>query len=267
MQSIGERLEEARKRKGISIREAAEATKIRGDYLHKFESNEFDLRLPEIYVRGFLRNYAVYLKLDADKIIADYAAVAANETRGQRSSNREIYGRMDLPPGSSKPSSSSSSSSPQTESRPASSTPQTAAPSPSPSPLSGLDRATLIKTASLAAAGLLLLLFLIWGLGFAFRGASSASVTPPPPISDILNEVILVTTAPARLDVTHQGTGEVLYRSTTAETTGFRLPVPNVPLTIRSNAMESIKLEFRGRTYETGQTGSSGINIDFSREP
>ena len=29
MQSIGERLEEARKKKGISLREAAEATKIR----------------------------------------------------------------------------------------------------------------------------------------------------------------------------------------------------------------------------------------------
>ena len=61
MQTIGERLEEARKRKGISIREAAEATKIRGDYLHKYESNQFDIKLPEIYVRGFLRTYANYL--------------------------------------------------------------------------------------------------------------------------------------------------------------------------------------------------------------
>jgi len=58
MQTIGERLEEARKRKGISIREAAEATKIRSDYLHKFESNQFDLNLAEIYTRGFLRSYA-----------------------------------------------------------------------------------------------------------------------------------------------------------------------------------------------------------------
>ena len=68
MQTIGERLEEARKRKGISIREAAEATKVRGDYLHKFESNQFDINLPEIYVRGFLRTYASYLKLPGDKL-------------------------------------------------------------------------------------------------------------------------------------------------------------------------------------------------------
>ena len=58
MQSIGERLEEARKKKGISIREAAEATKIRGDYLQQFENNRFDINLTEIYVRGFLRAYA-----------------------------------------------------------------------------------------------------------------------------------------------------------------------------------------------------------------
>ncbi len=58
MQTIGERLEEARKKKGISLREAAEATKIRGDYLQKFEGNHFDIGLTEIYVRGFLRTYA-----------------------------------------------------------------------------------------------------------------------------------------------------------------------------------------------------------------
>jgi len=52
MQTIGERLEEARKRKGISIREASEATKIRSEYLHKFESNSLDINLPEIYIRG-----------------------------------------------------------------------------------------------------------------------------------------------------------------------------------------------------------------------
>ena len=79
MQTIGERLEEARKRKGISIREAAEATKIRGDYLHKFENNQFDIRLPEIYVRGFLRNYAVYLKLPGDKISNDYLALGLGD--------------------------------------------------------------------------------------------------------------------------------------------------------------------------------------------
>ena len=71
---IGERLEEARKRKNISIREAAEATKIRGDYLLAMEDNSFDIALPHIYIRGFLKNYANFLKLDANKILTDYDA-------------------------------------------------------------------------------------------------------------------------------------------------------------------------------------------------
>lgn len=95
MQTIGERLEEARKKKGISIREAAEATKIRGDYLQKFESNHFDLGIGEIYNRGFLRTYANFLKLPADRIISDYEALGHGGVR-TRQPNREIYGRMDI---------------------------------------------------------------------------------------------------------------------------------------------------------------------------
>ena len=95
MQTIGERLEEARKKKGISIREAAEATKIRGDYLQKFESNHFDIGLTEIYTRGFLRTYANFLKLPADRIINDYAALGRGDVR-PRQPNREVYGRMDI---------------------------------------------------------------------------------------------------------------------------------------------------------------------------
>jgi cytoskeleton protein RodZ len=95
MQTIGERLEEARKKKGISIREAAESTKIRGDYLQKFETNHFDIGLTEIYTRGFLRTYANFLKLPADRILNDYAALGRGEAR-PRTPNREVYGRMDI---------------------------------------------------------------------------------------------------------------------------------------------------------------------------
>lgn len=95
MQTIGERLEEARKKKGISIREAAESTKIRGDYLQKFESNHFDIGLTEIYTRGFLRTYSNFLKVPADRILNDYAALGRGDVR-PRQPNREVYGRMDI---------------------------------------------------------------------------------------------------------------------------------------------------------------------------
>ena len=100
MQTIGERLEEARKRKGVSIREAAEATKIRSDYLQKFEANSFDLDLPSLYIRGFMRSYARFLDLDQERFIAEYDSVAAAEGRApRRTESRENYGRVEFAEG------------------------------------------------------------------------------------------------------------------------------------------------------------------------
>lgn len=95
MQTIGERLEEARKRKGVSIREAAETTKIRGDYLQKFEANSFDVDLPALYIRGFLRSYARFLDLDPGRIVNDFD-VLARDGKPARRENRENYGRVDF---------------------------------------------------------------------------------------------------------------------------------------------------------------------------
>ena len=99
---IGERLEEARKRKGVSIREVAESTKIRGDYLLAMEDNSFDIPLPQIYIRGFLKNYARFLQLDPNKVLTDYEAlVLGKENRAAissaRSSNQNSLGRVELP--------------------------------------------------------------------------------------------------------------------------------------------------------------------------
>lgn len=100
--TIGERLEEARKRKGISIREAAEATKIRADYLMAMEDGSMNVPLPEIYRRGFLRNYAKFLKLDPDQVLTDYEAQTASRNsqhaaHGHHRGLRETFGRIELP--------------------------------------------------------------------------------------------------------------------------------------------------------------------------
>jgi transcriptional regulator with XRE-family HTH domain len=96
MQTIGERLEEARKRKGISLREAAEATKIRGDFLASIEDNKFDFDLPDIYKRGFLKIYARYLKLDVEKILTDYNAQQLSNTRLGKKAGSEWFGQMEV---------------------------------------------------------------------------------------------------------------------------------------------------------------------------
>ncbi len=83
MQTIGERLLEARQRRGVSIREAAEATKVRGDYLTAMENNQFEsIPLADVYRRGFLKIYARFLRLDAERMVGDFNALLAARNPG-----------------------------------------------------------------------------------------------------------------------------------------------------------------------------------------
>ena len=81
MATIGERLTEARKNFGIDIRSAAEATKIRSDFLAALEENKPErIRLADVYKVGFLRIYAKYLKLDADRLVAEFRTALSFQT-------------------------------------------------------------------------------------------------------------------------------------------------------------------------------------------
>lgn len=95
MGNVGNKLEEARKRQGITIREASEATKIRTEYLSNFENDNFDFDLPDVYKRGFVKMYARLLKIDVDRFMVDVDSLM--QGRGKSKSGREFFGRMDLP--------------------------------------------------------------------------------------------------------------------------------------------------------------------------
>ena len=66
---VGQKLEDARKKKGISLREVSESTKIRGDYISAIETGNFEINLPEVYLRGFVRLYSKFLGLDEDAMV------------------------------------------------------------------------------------------------------------------------------------------------------------------------------------------------------
>lgn len=77
MGELGEKLRKAREAKGLSLEQVEEATKIVRSYLQALEDEEFE-RLPApVYVKGFLRNYASYLGLDAQEVLSLYSASAA----------------------------------------------------------------------------------------------------------------------------------------------------------------------------------------------
>ena len=255
MQTIGERLEEARKRKGISIREAAEATKIRGDYLHKYENNQFDIKLPEIYVRGFLRTYALYLKLPGDKIINDYHALGLGDAgRATRSLNREVYGRMDISIANAKtsgavseaPSSAAAAMTPGADTTPGDKNPATFRPRAAGF---NLDPALLMKGGALALGGIILVILLVWGIGKLMSdkpAESSVTWVKPQPGERTIG---LVGAAATELVTATDATGTVLY-SGPLKAGEIRAIPRTAAITIQTETPQSVKVELAGRQWE-----------------
>lgn len=92
MATIGERLTEARKNIGLDIRSAAEATKIRRDFLAALEENQPEkINLADVYKIGFMRIYASYLKLDnVDRIVAEFRTTLSIARTNGKGSHRGI---------------------------------------------------------------------------------------------------------------------------------------------------------------------------------
>jgi cytoskeletal protein RodZ len=70
--SLPERLLEARERKGVDLYRAERDTKIRTRYLAALERGEYRELPGAVYTKGFLRNYALYLGLDPDDVLAQW---------------------------------------------------------------------------------------------------------------------------------------------------------------------------------------------------
>jgi cytoskeletal protein RodZ len=60
---------------GVSIADAERAIKVRAKYLEALEDDEFALLPGDAYARGFLRNYADWLGLDAKELLRQYDVV------------------------------------------------------------------------------------------------------------------------------------------------------------------------------------------------
>jgi len=70
MTKAGEKLQQARLEKGLSLEDVSKSTKIKTEFLDFIEKGEFD-KLPSVsYAHGFVRNYARFLKLPEKEIMA-----------------------------------------------------------------------------------------------------------------------------------------------------------------------------------------------------
>ncbi len=69
---IGDSLREAREAQGRSQQEAAQALRVRSDYVEALEAEQFQVFGADTYARGHLRNYANLLGLDPQPLLDTY---------------------------------------------------------------------------------------------------------------------------------------------------------------------------------------------------
>jgi cytoskeletal protein RodZ len=77
---VGETLRDARENRGVDLHRVERDTKIRLKFLAALEDGEFTELPGDVYARGFLRNYATYLGLDADQIEEEWRSEAGAAT-------------------------------------------------------------------------------------------------------------------------------------------------------------------------------------------
>jgi cytoskeletal protein RodZ len=70
MTTVAEQLQRTREAQKLSINQVAESTKIRTDHIRALEEGNFNVFAAPVYIRGFVRTYALLLKLDVAAVMA-----------------------------------------------------------------------------------------------------------------------------------------------------------------------------------------------------
>nr|HRC87133.1 helix-turn-helix domain-containing protein [Thermoanaerobaculia bacterium] len=81
--SFGTWLRRQREVREIGLREIADASKISLRYLEAFEQDRFDVLPAVVFARGFLREYAKYVGLDADEAVNRFLAAYRDSESGE----------------------------------------------------------------------------------------------------------------------------------------------------------------------------------------
>ena len=98
---IGDKLRAERERQYLTIQDIAKGTSIRAVYIENIEKGEYDKLPGTVYAKGFIRNYANFLKMDADAVVRQFMdenhpeEVAAAEEAKQQLAEAEEQSRTE----------------------------------------------------------------------------------------------------------------------------------------------------------------------------
>ena len=70
MATVAEQLRCAREAQNMTVYQVAETTKIKTEHVRALEAGQYDVFSAPIYIRGFVRSYAKFLKLDVNAMSA-----------------------------------------------------------------------------------------------------------------------------------------------------------------------------------------------------
>jgi cytoskeletal protein RodZ len=88
--TLGEKLQQAREARGITISEVAEQTRISSLYLEAIENNDYRTLPGGIFNKGFVKSYARYVGLDEQEALQDYSQLLT-EQQGENADELKIY--------------------------------------------------------------------------------------------------------------------------------------------------------------------------------
>ena len=82
LQSLGKLLQVAREEQALSLQEVAAQTRIRVKFLEALEDGDISILPSTTHARGFLRNYAQFLRLDVNAVIDHFSAATDTTPTG-----------------------------------------------------------------------------------------------------------------------------------------------------------------------------------------
>ena len=71
---IGDILRKEREKQRMTVEDIENGTSIRASYIEAIESGEYDKMPGRVYAKGFIKNYANFLKLNGDEIVKQFVA-------------------------------------------------------------------------------------------------------------------------------------------------------------------------------------------------
>lgn len=70
--TLGTIVRQRRTEMNLTLKEVETATSIRMNYLQAIENDQAQRSIPPVYAQGFVRQYAIFLGLDADQLLRDH---------------------------------------------------------------------------------------------------------------------------------------------------------------------------------------------------